>query len=168
MNFEQIVEQYSKLVYKIALDMTASEDTAADLVQDSYLSLYTHFNRYRRLNESEMRNVLCKIMLNKCRDWLRKQRPTEVLEECSRATPDFVEELLKQEERQWIYQAIGQLGAPYSTVLTGFYLEEKSMDVLAKELGTTNGTVRVQLTRARKQLREILKKEGGYESGRTN
>lgn len=163
MNFEQLVEQYTNLAYKIAWDMTADKETASDLVQDSYLSLYVHFGRYRNLPEGEQKNILCRIVLNQCRDYLRKQKPTELLEEVFPEDRDFVEELLRQEEADALRKQINRLSPPYGVVLTLYYLEERSIDEIAAILGTTNGTVRVQLTRARKILREQKRKEGGDE-----
>lgn len=162
MNFEQIVETYSKLAYKIALDMTSSVETAADLVQDSYLSLYANFGRYRHLPEREQKNILCKIVLNKCRDYLRKQHPTLLLEEQEGASADFVEELLARDVAKRIGTMMRNLRPPYGVVLTLYYLEERSIDEIAAEMKTTNGTVRVQLNRGRKELKEIIQKEGGY------
>lgn len=160
MNFEQIVETYSKLAYKIALDMTASADTAADLVQDSYLSLYANFGRYRHLPDREQKNILCKIVLNKCRDYLRRRYPTVPLEEWEGPTADFVDELLDRDSAEQIRRLIRCLRPPYGIVLTLYYLEERSIDEIAAAMKTTNGTVRVQLTRGRKELKTLLEKEG--------
>lgn len=163
MRFEEIVEQYTKLAYKIALDMTASADTASDLVQDSYLSLYANFGKYRRLPENELRSLLCKIVLNKCRDHLRAQKPTAPLDERLGDPADFTDELLRRQEAARLREILAGLRPPYGTVLTLYYLEDRSIDEIAAAMNTTNGTVRVQLTRARKLLKEILEKEGGYE-----
>lgn len=57
MKFEEIVTKYTNLAYKIAIDMTSSPEDSQDLVQEAYLSLYSHFKEYKRLPENEIRNI---------------------------------------------------------------------------------------------------------------
>lgn len=168
MKFEQLIEQYSNLAYKIALDMTASSDIAADLVQDSYLSLYANYGRYRHLSEQEQKNILCKIVLNKCRDYLKQQYTVLPLEEQELATDDFVDKLLEEENAQQLRQIIRGMRPPYGMVLSLYYLEERSIDEIASIAKTTNGTVRVQLTRGRKELKAILERRGDLGADSTN
>ena len=73
MKFEEVVNKYTNLAYKIAIDMTSSPEDSQDLVQEAYLSLYSHFKEYKKLQENELRNVLCKIVLNKCKDYLKSK-----------------------------------------------------------------------------------------------
>ena len=74
MRFENIVNQYSNLAYKIAIDMLSSPYDAQDVVQEAYLGLYNHFKEYGKLSEKEIKNVLCRIVLNKCKDYLKTKR----------------------------------------------------------------------------------------------
>lgn len=166
MKFEEIVNRYTSLAYKIAIDMTSSPEDSQDLVQESYLSLYSHFKEYRKLQENEIRNILCKIVLNKCKDYLKssKRKESTVLEDISNIEEfnlqdDFVEDLIRQDKEDFIIKKIMELKSPYNKILTQYYIEEHSLDELAKEQNTTKGTIKVQLTRGKKLLKEILGKE---------
>ena len=93
MKFENVVNQYSNLAYKVAMDMLSSPDDAQDIVQDAYLSLYSHFKEYGKLSEKEIKNVLCRIVLNKCKDYLKsnKRKEITILEEASNLKWDSVD-----------------------------------------------------------------------------
>lgn len=166
MKFDEIINNYTNLAYKIAIDMTSSPEDSQDLVQEAYLSLYSHFKEYKKLQENEIRNVLCKIVLNKCKDYLKskKRRENTNLEEISNIQEfnlqsDFVDELIRKDNNNFIRNKIQELKNPYKQVLTQYYIEEYSLEQISKLQNTTKGTIKVQLTRGKKMLREILRKE---------
>lgn len=166
MKFEEIVNKYTNLAYKIAIDMTSSPEDSQDLVQEAYLSLYSHFKEYKKLQENEIRNVLCKIVLNKCKDYLKssKRKESTILEDISNIEEfnlqnDFVEELIKKDKNERIKEKLQNLKSPYNNILTQYYIEEYSLDEIAKAHNTTKGTIKVQITRGKKLLKEILRKE---------
>lgn len=166
MKFEEIVNKYTNLAYKIAIDMISSPEDAQDLVQESYLSLYSHFKKYKTFKENEIRNILCKIVLNKCKDYLKsnKRKGSLAFEEISNIKDfsieeDFIDEIIKQNKNNTIRNKINTLKNPYNLILTQYYLKEYSLDEIAKNQNTTKGTIKVQLTRGKKILKEILRKE---------
>lgn len=166
MKFEEIVNKYTNLTYKIAIDMTSSPEDSQDLVQEAYLSLYSHFKEYKKLQENEIKNILCKIVLNKCKDYLKsnKRKGQTVLEDISNIEEfnlqsDFIDDLIRQDKNDFIRKKIQKLNNPYNTLLIQYYIEEKTLDEIAKKQNTTKGTVKVQLTRGKKLLKEILRKE---------
>lgn len=166
MKFEEIVNKYTNLAYKIAIDMTSSPEDSQDLVQEAYLSLYSHFKEYKKLQENEIRNILCKIVLNKCKDYLKssKRKEKTVLEEISNIEKfnlqnDFIDELIKKDKNNFIRREVENLKNPYNKILTQYYIQESSLDEIAKKQNTTKGTIKVQLTRGKKILKEILRKE---------
>lgn len=166
MKFDEIVNKYTNLAYKIAIDMTSSPEDSQDLVQEAYLSLYSHFREYKKLSENEIRNILCKIILNKCKDYLKssKRKESAILEDISNIEEfnlqeDFVDDLIRRDKNNFIRKKILELKNPYDKILTQYYIEEYSLDKLAKMQNTTKGTIKVQLTRGKKILAEILRKE---------
>lgn len=166
MKFEEIVNKYTNLAYKIAIDMTSCPEESQDLVQEAYLSLYSHFKEYKKLQENEIRNILCKIVLNKCKDYLKssKRKESTILENISNIEEfnleeDFVDDLIMKDKRDFIRKKILELKNPYCKILTQYYIEEYSLDEIAKLQNTTKGTIKVQITRGKKILGNILRKE---------
>lgn len=166
MKFEEIVNKYTNLAYKIAIDMTSSPEESQDIVQEAYLSLYAHYKEYKKLQEKEIKNILCKIVLNKCRDYLKsnKRKENATLEEISNLEDfnlqkDFVDELIKKDTKDIIKNKIQELKNPYDKILTQYYIQEQTLEEIAKNQKTTKGTIKVQITRGKKILKEILRKE---------
>ena len=73
MNIEYIVNKYTNLVYKICLDMLSSSLDAQDMTQEVFIGFYLHINDYINLPENDIKNIICKIALNKCRDYLKSK-----------------------------------------------------------------------------------------------
>lgn len=164
MKFENVVNQYSNLAYKIAIDMLSSPYDAQDIVQEAYLSLYNHFKEYGKLPEKEIKNVLCKIVLNKCRDYLKssKRKEITVLEEVLNQVDDSLDEFFQKEDENRIKKLMNELLPPYNELLNMYYIEEHSLDEIANQKNTTKGTVKVQITRGKEKLKEILRKERNF------
>lgn len=160
MRFENVVNQYSNLAYKIAIDMLSSPYDAQDIVQDAYLSLYNHFKEYGKLPEKEIKNVLCKIVLNKCKDYLKssKRKEIAVLDDFVDFQEDALDEFFKEDD-SGVREAIYQLESPYKEVLMQYYLEEYTLEEIAIKNNTSKGTIKVQITRGKQKLKEILRKE---------
>ena len=169
MNVEYLIEKYSKLIYKICIDMLTSPSDAEDMTQEVYINLYKSFDRYKNLSENELKNIMCKIALNKCRDLLKaKYKKIEIL-----ADDDIVklenydddtnldDDIIKQDSSQYIRGVIDQLSEPYKSLLYSYYIEEQTLDEIAFCRNKSKGTIKMQLHRAREKLKEKLDKKGG-------
>lgn len=161
MKFEKIVNQYSNLAYKIAIDMISSPCDAQDIVQESYISLYNHYKEYGKLSEKEIKNILCKIVLNKCKDHLKssKRKEITILDETIEWKEDSIEKFFQKEGEKRIKELINNLHNPYNELLKMYYIQEYSLEEIAKQKNTTKGTIKVQITRGKEKLKEILQKE---------
>lgn len=169
MNIEYLIEKYSKLIYKICIDMLSSPSDAQDMTQEVYINLYRSFDRYKDLSENEIKNIMCKIALNKCKDLLKnKVRKIEILEdddiiklEIYSSDTNIDEEIIKKDKSNYIIKIINKLKAPYNKLLYSYYIEEKSLDEIASIRNTSKGTIKMQLHRAREKLKEEIEKNGG-------
>lgn len=169
-----LVTKYYKLVYKICLDMLSSPEEAEDATQDTYLNLHKNFDKYSKLSENELKNILCKIALNRCKDILKStsykvnktsdETTIEYMENVLVKEDDIDKTLLDGENREYIFNMINSLKHPYNDVLRMHYLEEMKIDEIEKKLNIPKSTIKVQLHRAKKILKEKLIKDrgGGY------
>lgn len=169
MNVEYLIEKYSKLIYKICFDMLNSPLDAQDMTQEVYISLYKNFNKYGSLPENEIKNIMCKIALNKCKDFLKsKMRKLEILAdeeiiklENYQNVDSIDDEIINKEKSNQVINAINKLKYPYNILLYNYYVEEKNLDEIARIRGSTKGVIKVQMHRAREKLKEELNKIGG-------
>lgn len=169
MNIELIIQKYSKLIYKICFDMLSNTKDAEDLTQETYLALYCNFDKYMNLNEKEIKNITCKIALNKCRDYLKST--SKKIENMTDDDPEILnmykeknsieKEILENENIEYIQNKIKELKEPYKTLVYDYYIRGISLDELSKRENKTKATLKIQLYRAKKILKEIMIKEGG-------
>ncbi|MCH9017247.1 MAG: sigma-70 family RNA polymerase sigma factor, partial [Chloroflexi bacterium] len=73
--FNCVIETYQTQAYNLARRMLSDWALAEDAVQDSFVSAYRAFNRFRGEN---LKAWVLRIVSNTCRDMLRarKSRPT--------------------------------------------------------------------------------------------
>ena len=169
MNIELIIQKYSKLIYKICFDMLSNTKDAEDLTQETYLALYCNFDKYMNLNEKEIKNITCKIALNKCRDYLKST--SKKIENMTDDDPEILnmykeknsieKEIHENKNIEYIQNKIKELKEPYKTLVYDYYIRGISLDELSKRENKTKATLKTQLYRAKKILKEIMIKEGG-------
>lgn len=160
--FGAIVSQYERLVYTICFQFTKDHQTAEDLVQETFLSAYLHKDD---CPIESCRPWLARIAANKAKDHLRSAYHRRV-----QATEDEVlavsaelpqeqqpEELcVSQDEAQHIRNMVQSLKEPYHKVAVLFFLNEKTPEEIAVLLDRPAKTVRTQLYRAKRMLKEEL------------
>ena len=169
MSIEYLVEKYNKLVYKICYDMLGSSLDAQDTTQEVYLSLYINFERYGNLSENDIKNIICKIALNKCKDILKSKArklqnltsDDQIALENYESDNDIEEEIYLKERANYLSKIINELKEPYNDVLRKYYLEELSLEEIAKLRNTSKATIKMQIHRGKNLLKEKIEKDGG-------
>ncbi len=79
LDFEEIVAQYSEVVYNLAYRILGNHADAEDAAQDAFLSAYRNFGRFR--GESRVSTWLYRIATNAALMKLRRDRPRRALAE---------------------------------------------------------------------------------------
>lgn len=169
MSIEYLVEKYNKLVYKICYDMLGSSLDAQDTTQEVYLSLYINFERYGNLSENDIKNIICKIALNKCKDILKSKArklqnltsDDQIALENYESDNDIEEEIYLKDRANYLSEIINELKEPYNDVLRKYYLEELSLEEIAKLRNTSKATIKMQIHRGKNLLKEKIEKDGG-------
>jgi len=130
-------------------------DDAEDVLQDCFVRLW--LRNYQLNSDREADALLSRTIRNASLNERRKKHPV-LLE------TDLPDEASEWEERDEAYEKMHQKIATELTQTQRYILEEReyggrSFDDLAQELNMTETAVRMQLSRARKTLREALKYE---------
>lgn len=169
MSIEYLVEKYNKLVYKICYDMLGSSLDAQDTTQEVYLSLYINFERYGNLSENDIKNIICKIALNKCKDILKSKArklqnltsDDQIALENYESDNDIEEEIYLKDRANYLSKIINELKEPYNDVLKKYYLEELSLEEIAELRNTSKATIKMQIHRGKNLLKEKIEEDGG-------
>jgi RNA polymerase sigma-70 factor, ECF subfamily len=172
--FQEMVSDTQRRAYSMALQLTRNASDAEDLVQDTYVKAWKGFDSY--IPGRPFLNWLLRIMQRAYLDSRRRDNPIRKAESLNSMispsdgevqelpiadgapTPD--EEILHQEFRAEIYDALSQLPEVYRTAIVLCDLEEMSYSEIADLQKTTIGTVRSRIHRGRKLLREIVQRNG--------
>ena len=148
---EEMIEKYKSTVYSVALTHTRTRFDADDVFQDVFLAY--HKKRPCFKDEEHAKAWFIKATVNICKKtynqslWKKALPIDEVKEEQFSFSDPRENEL---------FDHIRKIPPKLRTVMYLYYFEEMSTKKIAKLLHRREGTVRMQLTRARGKLREII------------
>ena len=158
--------------YFVATKVSGEVRDVADLVQDAYV---TAFQKIEQLEEPEkFQSWLNMIVANKCRDYLRKNKPLLFVEMQTEdgAEPEWVDDreygqpemaFDNEETVRLIAEIIDGLPEDQRLCVTLYYRDELSIGEIAQALEVSEGTVKSRLNYARKKVKskvEDLEKKG--------
>lgn len=151
----RLVETYSDMMLRVALNRTQNLAEAEDIVQSVYLRLLRA--RPRFTNAAHEKAWLLRTAVNLCKDYQKSyaRRASVPLEEETAVS-------LPPETRE-VLDAVARLPENDRFAVYLFYYERMPVGEIARALGEKEGTVSSRLSRARKKLKTLLKGEG-YES----
>jgi RNA polymerase sigma-70 factor (ECF subfamily) len=156
----QVVSRYRDMVYSIALTHTHSRTDAEDVFQEVFL---VYHRKQPLFSDDERRKAWLIVTTLNCakqlvaNSWNRKVVPLHEEASEGSADDDFH---FRTAEQDAVFTALQELPHKYRTVLHLFYFEDMSIAQISSVLGVEAGTVKVQLSRGRAQMRDKLK--GGY------
>ena len=166
--FEELVLEYEKKVYNVALRMLNNSEDAADMTQEAFIKAYNSLSGFR--GDSKFSVWLTRIVSNLCLDFMRSRnrRPTvslsmededgEDVQLDIADTSQSPEQLLERSlTRESVRRGLQSLPEDYREIL------------LLREIQV--GTVKSRIFRGRKKLCDYLIKDGNIpefvSSGRT-
>ena len=147
---EQVIRSYSDMVYRLAFARTGTRHDADDVYEEVFLRYLKKKPKFQ--SEEHRRAWLIRVTINCSNTFLTSA--------WQRRVQELPEDLpFRQQEDYQLYDQLQQLSAKYRSVIHLFYYEEMSVEEIGAILHRKPSTVRTQLTRAREQLRQILKEE---------
>lgn len=162
--FEAAVLPHLDAAYNLARWLLRDDQSAQDVVQESYLRALKFFDGFRG---GDARPWLLSIVRNECFTWLRanhrdhvefdEERDSDALDPALEQTAADPERLLLGKlERAQVNAAIAALPPIFREVLVLREIAELSYDEIAQVAGIPAGTVMSRLSRARALLRTAL------------
>lgn len=149
-SLEQVIRFYSDMVYRLAFARTGTSHDADDVYEEVFLRLLKKKPKF--YSEEHRRAWLIRVTIN-CSN-------TFLTDLWRKRTQELPEDLPFQEPEDYeLYSSLQQLSAKYRSVIHLFYYEDMSVEEISRLLNRKPSTVRTQLTRAREQLRQLLKEE---------
>lgn len=160
--FEEIYKENYKTVYFTCLSFLKNEKDAEDITQDVFETAYKSVNTLE--DPAKLQAWICRIAVNKCKNYLKKEKPVLVEDDSIKdiAVEDdelfLPEEYVTNQEKRKIITDIMKnflTDALYQTVVL-YYFNELSVPEIAELMGCPTGTVTYRLSVARARIKEGL------------
>ena len=164
--FDELVRRTYVDTYTLAMRLTANEEDARDVVQESYLRAWKGIKRFR--GDAQFSTWMYRITANAAATLVqkRRRRRTESLEYVEEpidasieGQPDVAaESSIGLEE---LARAVAALPPKLRSIVVLKDVYGLSHEAIAEDLGISVAAAKVRLHRARKRLRDVLFEEGG-------
>jgi RNA polymerase sigma-70 factor, ECF subfamily len=157
--FERIIMRYERRVLGLAWRLLGRPEDAQDASQEVFLRAFRYLHRFDRRRPFEP--WLMKMTVNVCRD-LGKQKyrqpNVDIDPDALCGTEDPHHDLHSEEQKQMLYQALQALPEKERAALVLRDIEGLSTAEVAEILGSSEATVRSQISTARLKIRKALKR----------
>ena len=151
--YAELVKKYSRKVFALCYGIMANPSDAEDVAQEA---LIKGFMRIGQINEnSSFKSWLMTVARNSCLDALRKRKETVELDNISSLGQGH-----KEFERTDLRLALQKLPEHYRVPLMLYYFNGQSTENLAKNLNISVAGAFTRLSRARKELRDLMVQGG--------
>ena len=160
MAFDQIMIAHQQRVLATAWRMLGNSEDARDAAQEVFLRVYKHLHKYDA--QQEFSGWLYRIIINVCRDAARKRKNNhssfeaeiEVGHLLNLTSKDNSESAaIKAEQQAIVMKALSTLTEKERAVIVLRDLEGLSTEEVAQILGTSQTTVRSQISTARTKIK---------------
>ena len=169
--FEALVRLYEKRVFALTLRMCGNPEDASEAAQEAFLAAWQGLAFFR--GESSFSTWLYRLASNACVNLLRREArhrtaagPSLDDEELSLDVPDTAlspqDEVERQELRSSIERGLDALSPDHRQVLILREMHQLSYEEISDVLSLDVGTVKSRISRARRQLRNYLVKQGNF------
>lgn len=146
-----LIEKYKSTVYAVALTHTKSRFDADDVFQEVFLA---YWRKAPDLKSDEHKKAwLIRTTLNLCKKTYNSSIWRRAIQLSEAENEQFVFSGTLENE---VFAAVQKMAPKARTVIYLYYFEGMSVREIARLLRMREGTVRMQLTRGRDKLRELL------------
>ncbi len=164
--FEEILLKYQDKIYNLCRHMLQNPHDTEDAAQDVFLKAYQNLNRFKP--DSSLYTWLYRIAVNTCIDYRRKPLFESVFKSSKEGDVFAVDRPADSPSPEKLYEskeignaiqfALGRLSEKLRTVIVLKEIEGLSYEEISEVLDVSIGTVKSRISRAREELKELLKK----------
>lgn len=156
-SMDELIEQYSVLLYRYSYRLTGNPDEAEDLTQQVFLLVQQRRHQLRepRAIRSWLLTIVRNVFLKSRRHKSKKRSLDEIAE-------PFIDDSAGSNlwiDREQLQVALLELSEEFRSAVVLFYFDEFSYQEIAEHLGVPIGTVMSRLSRAKSFLKKRLEKD---------
>jgi RNA polymerase sigma-70 factor (ECF subfamily) len=160
--WDALFRRYQLPLYVYVFELTRHEQTSLDLVQETFIAAARHLGSLR--DDAKFGSWLFGIAHQKVIQLWRKRGGKEILFDEIPESPDEPENspdefLIRREQEIEFMNLLEQLPPPQRAVLLLHFVEDFSIEEIARITETQIGTVKSRLHYAKKSLRKLLEQK---------
>jgi RNA polymerase sigma-70 factor (ECF subfamily) len=160
--FGDIMNRYKNFIFSYAYYFSGSRENAEDLTQEVLLRIWQNMDSLR---VGPTKSWIAKVTRNLCIDWARRKNPAsdasiplEEVENQPKSHPRSVEQTIEREEvRSALKAAIARLPENLRTPIILREIEDMKYEEIGEALDMPLNSVKVNIHRGRRLLRERLR-----------
>lgn len=149
-----MIQKYSDMVYRLAYSLAKNQQDAEDIHQDVFVKYISKRPQFENVNHEKA--WFLRVTINLAKNLWKTAWKQKFI---SLQEYELEEEETTQEGESWVIDVVKKLPEKYRLVIHLFYYEDLSIEEISQLLKTKPATVRTQLTRARRKLKEWLKED---------
>jgi RNA polymerase sigma-70 factor, ECF subfamily len=164
-DFERLFDEYSAAIYNYVLRMVGDADRAADIAQDTFIKAYRKLDTLT--DATSTRSWLYRIATNTAIDEMRRRRWVRPMGDDTHRHAERPDDRPGPEAQvigamldDRIERALLRLKPTHRQCLLLSDMEDMSSQQIGEVMGMSHGAVRVLLSRARGEMRQLLASEG--------
>jgi RNA polymerase sigma-70 factor (ECF subfamily) len=158
--WDTLFRRYQLPLYVYVFELVRDEQAGLDIVQETFIAAFRHIGGLRE--DNKFGSWLFGIAHQKCVQRWRKRK--EILFDEIPESPDKFEGgpddlLIRREQETEFMNLLNQLPLPQRSVLLLHFIEDFSLEEIARITETQLGTVKSRMHYAKKSLRKLLEEK---------
>ncbi len=159
-SYDDLMQRYQNLVFKIALGFGRNKDNAMDITQNAFLKGYENLKSFK--GKSPFKSWISRIAYNEGVNWSRKHgkfAADDSIEEenfMHDHQPSQEDEILAKEHKKHLMRSLFSLNTKYRLAVVLRYWKNTPIKEIAAIMNTSEGVVKNMLYRSLQRLRTEL------------
>lgn len=159
--FEKLYDFYVSNLFRFVFLKISNKEIAEEIVSDVFIKFWQYIQT-TTVKQKTAKPILYKIARNLIIDFYRKKElategfTPEMLDQIEDTQVDFLKTMINAEEVAEVMQILGELKDEYQEVILLRFVEDLTIEEIAKVMSKKNSTIRVLLHRATKALRQAV------------
>lgn len=152
---EMLIHINELRMYKTASSILYCEDDINEAIQRTIIIVFNNINKLR--NKKSFNTWLTKILINEC----KKIWNQNIIKNKNSFSIDSMEYLVEKEKEDYSFvkEVIEKLDEKYREIVVLYYYDEFSVREISKILKIPQGTIKSRLSRAREQIKKMIKED---------
>lgn len=162
--FTLLVKQYEQFVFYIIDKLLNTKNDKEDIAQEVFIKVYSNLQRFSFQSKLStwIASIAYKTALNYIRDYGKHEMRTShsSREDISVTTGNPADLSEYKDIKRYINELLDEMPLAYKSVIVLYHFNELTYKEIEEVTGMTEGTVKTNLFRARKLLKEKIKENG--------